>query len=230
MNLRTIYEQCKLPANELCIKQLGGDTKEHYSSGYSCRAVLIGSRRDDCSTPDQQRTNRKSGAVCSSWHRFITAVATLRTICGRLVSSRKPNADRGTTCTTDTDGNGYSGKGYGNKRSQRKSEVKAAGTTKSKSRPLVIHLVAFDLKHRRHNYRPFFAALQTTGAWFNFFDNSVLINTTETVEHLWERLNLHVTGEDFLLVIRVTSEYHGWLPPEAWNWLDAERDAGNFGM
>ena len=74
----------------------------------------------------------------------------------------------------------------------------------------------------------FFDALLASKGWFNFFDNAWLISTDETSQELFERLNSYLTAEDYLLVMRVTTDYFGWLPQEAIDWLEAEEKSRNL--
>lgn len=45
--------------------------------------------------------------------------------------------------------------------------------------------------------------------------------TSLNAQGVWDRLAPHVDQNDFVLVIGVTREYHGWLPQEAWDWIDS---------
>ncbi len=92
----------------------------------------------------------------------------------------------------------------------------------------MVYLVAFNLRNRRHKYDMFFDALLASKGWFNFFDNAWLISTDETSQELFERLNSYLTAEDYVLVMRVTPDYFGWLPQEAIDWLEAEEESRNL--
>ena len=92
----------------------------------------------------------------------------------------------------------------------------------------MVYLVAFNLRNRRHKYDMFFDALLASKGWFNFFDNAWLISTIETSQQLAERLNGYLTVGDYLLVMRVTSDYFGWLPQEALDWLETEAKSSNL--
>ncbi len=91
----------------------------------------------------------------------------------------------------------------------------------------MVYLVAFNLQNKRHHYDIFLDALQMTN-WFNFFDNAWLISTDESAQEITERLERYIKEGDFLLVIRVTDEYYGLLPDEAWDWLQKERSSGKL--
>ncbi len=60
-------------------------------------------------------------------------------------------------------------------------------------------------------------------AWFSFFDNQWLIKTSMSSKQLY---NLIQNEEEpfSLLILRIRiDEYWGWLPQNAWDWLDKNK-------
>jgi hypothetical protein len=81
-------------------------------------------------------------------------------------------------------------------------------------------LVTYDLRTPTHNYTPFFEALQQQGAWWHYISSAWLIATTETPQELYNRVVSRITTADSLLVISVKKPYWGYLPKEAWDWIN----------
>ena len=208
-----------LTANEFPTRELDRDTKEYYDSKYCFRSSFPCAGLGSDSTDSSMVFNRIRSSMHSTRyrHNILTDIGWLLRIGMR--QSRQPNAERGTTSPAK------STKIQSNTRKQKDQTRHIA--PESREGVTMVYLVAFNLRKRRHNYDMFFATLQVDN-WFNFFDNAWLISTDKTGQQLADRLNMYITTEDYLLVIRVTADYHGWLPQEAWDWLKEERDSGRL--
>lgn len=57
--------------------------------------------------------------------------------------------------------------------------------------------------------------------WVNPMERMWLVYSDLTAQRIGERLLKYMTGpNDKLFVIRLTRDYHGYLPSEAWEWID----------
>jgi len=51
-------------------------------------------------------------------------------------------------------------------------------------------------------------------------ESTWLIVTSETPDEIWQRLAPHIDKNDYLLIIEVRNNAQGWLPRDAWDWID----------
>lgn len=86
---------------------------------------------------------------------------------------------------------------------------------------MAIYLINYKLGDAGKDYTPFHAEVKKiANGWFSYFDDSWIINTDLTPQVISERLYPYMTKSDRLLVIQLVKNYQGWLPAEAWKWLN----------
>lgn len=83
----------------------------------------------------------------------------------------------------------------------------------------MIYAINYDLKQPGRNYEELHNAIKALGAWWHYLDSTWLVDTTLSAKDVWNRLAPHVDENDSVLVIGVTRNYSGWLPPKAWDWI-----------
>lgn len=84
-------------------------------------------------------------------------------------------------------------------------------------------LVAYELKTPGKDYRPFYEALKgNCKTWSHYLDSVWIVNTRMSADSFAKALYPLMTTQDSLLVIRLAREYQGWLPKEAWDWLNVQ--------
>jgi hypothetical protein len=84
-----------------------------------------------------------------------------------------------------------------------------------------ILLVTYDLRTPMHNYNPFYEALQQQGDWWHYLTFTWLIFTNKTAQTLYNSIIPHVTTKDSVFIVPVTKPYWGYLPKDAWDWINA---------
>jgi len=89
----------------------------------------------------------------------------------------------------------------------------------------MIYAVNYDLRAPGRDYSGLWTAIQGCGEWWHFLGSTWLVNSSLTAEEIWQRLSPYVDRNDLLLVIGVTKDCQGWLPQEAWQWINARRHA-----
>ena len=63
------------------------------------------------------------------------------------------------------------------------------------------------------------------GSWWRYFGDVWIVDTEMTVDEMTQTLVNHLDQKDDLLIIGIQGPYQGWLPEDAWKWLDnAVRD------
>lgn len=91
-----------------------------------------------------------------------------------------------------------------------------------KRQPL-IYAVNYDLKNPGQDYTGLYQAIKSCGAWWHYLGSTWLVDTNLDADGIWTRLEEHFDESDRALVIRVTANYQGWLPKNAWQWINERR-------
>lgn len=83
-----------------------------------------------------------------------------------------------------------------------------------------VFLVTYQLRPVRE-HPALLQALQKTGIWMHYIDYTWLIATNETALELFDRISVLLTKADSELIIEIKrgSQYRGWLPQDAWDWV-----------
>ena len=81
-------------------------------------------------------------------------------------------------------------------------------------------LVTYDLKTVGKDYKSFYEALKQHGHWWHHLDTTWLIHTTKTPKDVYNAVITNITTSDRLMIIEVKRPYWGYLPKEAWDWVD----------
>ena len=85
----------------------------------------------------------------------------------------------------------------------------------------MIYAINYDLKRPGQNYNALYKAIKSCGAWRHDLNSTWLVDTQLTAEGIWNKLEPHIDENDLVLVIGVTSDYQGWLPDDAWEWINS---------
>jgi hypothetical protein len=84
-----------------------------------------------------------------------------------------------------------------------------------------ILLITHALNNQQKNYAPFFEAIKTNcDFWWHYFDATWIVATSHTANSFAQLLYPHIETNDRLVVVRITRDYQGWMPQEAWDWLN----------
>ena len=67
-------------------------------------------------------------------------------------------------------------------------------------------------------------AISEFGTWWHYLLNVWIVDTDMTVERMSEELIKRLSPEDDLLIIGIQEPYAGWLPEEAWTWLNEKME------
>jgi hypothetical protein len=86
----------------------------------------------------------------------------------------------------------------------------------------MILLISYDLKGP-YNYTNFYEALKKQGTWWHYLSSTWLISTIKTPVQVFEELRNHISNEDRILITEMGKTYNGWLPKDAWDWIQAQQ-------
>lgn len=87
---------------------------------------------------------------------------------------------------------------------------------------MAVYLVTYKLETPGKDYGPFYDELKKmANGWCHYIDNVWIINTEVPVLQLTQKLYPHMTKADLLIVTKLQGTHNGWLPKEAWDWLNA---------
>ena len=84
------------------------------------------------------------------------------------------------------------------------------------------YLITYSLKNPNWNYTGFLSALQNIGPWWHYLDTTWLIKSDLTSQQIYQKLGPGLLSiNDFILVIEIVpGNRFGWLPKDAWDWID----------
>ena len=93
----------------------------------------------------------------------------------------------------------------------------------------MIYIVSYELVPKfLRNIDSFLRELQQSSSWAHYITNTWLISTPETIEQLNTRLRKYLIDQDLLLIMKVEGEYAGWMPEEAWDWIQERINLGEL--
>lgn len=81
-------------------------------------------------------------------------------------------------------------------------------------------LVSYDLKVPGRDYSGLYGAIRLSGRWWHYLDSTWIIVTTESAQQISQRLKPHIDNNDYILIIEVVNNIGGWLPKDAWEWIN----------
>ena len=89
----------------------------------------------------------------------------------------------------------------------------------------MILIITYDL-HPAHDYTQFYEALKTQGtSWWHYLSSTWLISTTKRPDEVLDALRSYLGPNDRLLIAEMGNGYNGWLPKDAWDWIQKEQRA-----
>ena len=86
----------------------------------------------------------------------------------------------------------------------------------------MVVLVTYDLLKPVKDYEKLIDAIKTYANWWHYLESVWLLDTGSSAAEVGIYLNKFIDRDDSLMAIRVTKDYEGWLPADAWNWLNGK--------
>ncbi|OBG63321.1 hypothetical protein [Mycobacterium sp. E735] len=83
-------------------------------------------------------------------------------------------------------------------------------------------LIGYDLNKPGQDYDKLFEKIKGLGAWWHYLDSTWIVDTTLTPREAFDDIKPTLDDSDRLLIVNITSDtYTGFLPQNAWDWLNA---------
>lgn len=94
---------------------------------------------------------------------------------------------------------------------------------------MALLLVSYDLG-ANSDCSPLVEELKRTKGWWHYLESTWILSTQETPNQVWNRVVPHLHKTDRFLVIRIDDgARQGWLPQDAWRWIESELERGRLG-
>ena len=87
----------------------------------------------------------------------------------------------------------------------------------------MIYSINYDLKAPGRDYKGLYEAIKSCGDWWHYLGSTWLVDTPLGADAIFAKLKPHLDGNDYMLVIGVTRDYAGWLPQDAWSWINERK-------
>ena len=81
--------------------------------------------------------------------------------------------------------------------------------------------ITYDLKVPGRNYEGLYNAIKSCGKYWHYLDSTWIVVSNESSQQVWNMLAPNIDKSDFVLVIEVRRDCYGWLPKDAWDWINA---------
>jgi len=86
---------------------------------------------------------------------------------------------------------------------------------------VAILLITYKTRNPTKDYGPLYEGIRNNcSKWWHYLDDVWIVETTDSADELAKKLYPLILRNDHLLVVRLVKEYQGWLPKEAWDWLN----------
>jgi hypothetical protein len=84
----------------------------------------------------------------------------------------------------------------------------------------MIYAINYDLKKPGRDYADLYTAIKSCGAWWHYLESTWLVDTNLNANGIWNKVKDAIDNSDRMLIIGVTADNSGWLPKEAWEWIN----------
>lgn len=86
----------------------------------------------------------------------------------------------------------------------------------------MIYVITYDFNQGIfHDYSSLLSEIQSLGPWAKYMDRTWIVATHVGIQEIDGRLTRHLGPPDRLLIVKLEAgSYAGWLPTEAWDWIN----------
>lgn len=88
----------------------------------------------------------------------------------------------------------------------------------------MLYVLTYTLRPKR-DVTALATIIQQSPNWAHYIDDTWFISTSESIKVLYDRIRLFFRQTDSLLIteLKFDTPYYGWLPKEAWDWIEQHR-------
>jgi hypothetical protein len=85
------------------------------------------------------------------------------------------------------------------------------------------YLITYTLRTPNWDYRKFYAAIQSLGNWWHYLDTTWAIkDSVYTTNQMYDKLASGLSTKDSILIVEIVQgTSYGFLPKDAWDWLNS---------
>ena len=86
----------------------------------------------------------------------------------------------------------------------------------------MVFAIMYEIATSKKDYSSLYESIKSLGPWMRYFGSIWFVSpsATTTPKEIYDKIVPYIDGEkDYLLVVEFTSNYYGWLPETAWDWI-----------
>jgi len=83
------------------------------------------------------------------------------------------------------------------------------------------YIICYDLNGPPPTYQPLVDELQASYAWWHYLQSTWIVLRYETLVELQPKLLALILKQDRLLILPAKGPAAGWLPKDAWTWIQS---------
>lgn len=88
---------------------------------------------------------------------------------------------------------------------------------------MAIFVVTYEKRTPGKDYGPLHKAIQDNAIkWWHYLTHTWIVQTHMTADQFAKLLYPYITKDDYLLVAKLSGQHQGWLPDDAWKWLNEQ--------
>ena len=87
---------------------------------------------------------------------------------------------------------------------------------------MAVYVISYQMRGTRQDYRSLIEELENCSSWWHYLDDTWLVNTGESATELYNRLAVYLESSDSILIVSAGKDVQGWLPDDAWKWIERE--------
>lgn len=84
------------------------------------------------------------------------------------------------------------------------------------------YIVSYDLKQPLDKYTPFFNELKRSHKWWHYLTATWIVLRYDALVEFGPKLRPLIFQTDRLLIMPAKGPADGWLPPDAWEWIQED--------
>ena len=88
----------------------------------------------------------------------------------------------------------------------------------------MVYMISYKIDPSKKDYISLFEKIKSLGTWMHYFNDFWLLqpSSSMTPKDIYDKLIPFIDGDtDYLLIMQIASkEASGWLPKDAWDWIN----------